>query len=386
MVPSALGSSHETKTPTLLNRDQTEEWKGWMQVTFLLYHYFEAKEVYNAIRIFIAAYVWMTGFGNFSYYYIRADFSAGRFAQMMWRLNFFVFFACAALRNDYVLYYICPMHTLFTIAIYGVLAVQQAANRSSVGVAAKVVACLVAVVVLWDAPGVFAAVFGPFTWLVGFVDPRTPDIDPLHEWKFRTGLDRYVWVYGMACAFCHPAAERALDRLDALRPPARLAARLGVLGASVGAGWVWYTRVYSLDKFAYNTLHPYTSWIPLTLWVVFRNLFPAARLVYIELFAYLGKITLETYICQFHIWLHAGVPNGQPGKLLVLVPGYPLLNFLATTGLYVFVSKRMFEVTNTLKNAHVPLKDNALLASNAAAGAAVLLAFYAVAFLAQAVY
>lgn len=62
----------------LLNRPQTEEWKGWMQVLFLLYHYFEARELYNAIRIFIAGYVWMTGFGNFSYYYRTGDFSIGR--------------------------------------------------------------------------------------------------------------------------------------------------------------------------------------------------------------------------------------------------------------------------------------------------------------------
>ena len=39
------------------------------QVLFLLYHYFEAREMYNAIRIFIAGYVWMTGYNNFSYYY-----------------------------------------------------------------------------------------------------------------------------------------------------------------------------------------------------------------------------------------------------------------------------------------------------------------------------
>ena len=37
----------------LLSRDQTEEWKGWMQVSFLLYHYAHAEEVYNAIRIMI---------------------------------------------------------------------------------------------------------------------------------------------------------------------------------------------------------------------------------------------------------------------------------------------------------------------------------------------
>lgn len=52
------------------------------QVLFLMYHYFAATEIYNAIRVFIAAYVWMTGFGNFSYYYIRKDFSIARFAQV----------------------------------------------------------------------------------------------------------------------------------------------------------------------------------------------------------------------------------------------------------------------------------------------------------------
>lgn len=75
----AVGSSLQTvRTPLLLNRPQTEEWKGWMQVLFLLYHYFEARELYNAIRIFIAGYVWLTGYGNFSYYYRTGDFSIGR--------------------------------------------------------------------------------------------------------------------------------------------------------------------------------------------------------------------------------------------------------------------------------------------------------------------
>jgi hypothetical protein len=78
----AVGSSLQpVRTPLLLNRPQTEEWKGWMQVLFLLYHYFEAREMYNAIRIFIAGYVWMTGYGNFSYYYRTGDFSIGRWVE-----------------------------------------------------------------------------------------------------------------------------------------------------------------------------------------------------------------------------------------------------------------------------------------------------------------
>jgi hypothetical protein len=55
---------------------------GVLQVLFLMYHYFAATEFYNAIRVFIASYVWMTGFGNFSYYYVRKDFSLARFAQV----------------------------------------------------------------------------------------------------------------------------------------------------------------------------------------------------------------------------------------------------------------------------------------------------------------
>lgn len=57
-----------------------------LQVLFLMYHYFAATEIYNAIRVLIAAYVWMTGFGNFSYYYIRKDFSLARFTQVIFSL------------------------------------------------------------------------------------------------------------------------------------------------------------------------------------------------------------------------------------------------------------------------------------------------------------
>ena len=49
---------------------------------FLLYHYFAAAEMYNMIRVLIAAYVWMTGFNNFLYYYKSNDFSIVRCAPL----------------------------------------------------------------------------------------------------------------------------------------------------------------------------------------------------------------------------------------------------------------------------------------------------------------
>jgi hypothetical protein len=41
----------------------------------------------------------MTGFGNYLYYFKTRDFSIGRFAEMMWRLNFLVMFCCLSLNN-----------------------------------------------------------------------------------------------------------------------------------------------------------------------------------------------------------------------------------------------------------------------------------------------
>lgn len=63
----------------------------------------------------------------------------------------------------------------------------------------------------------------------------------------------------------------------------------------------------------------------------------------------------------------AGVPNGQPKLLLNLfLPGYPLVNFALCTAVYVFVSYRLFFLTNALKNVAIPGKEMGLLWRNGA--------------------
>eukprot|EP00957_Ditylum_brightwellii_P207237 15352099-Ditylum_brightwellii.AAC.1 len=42
----------------LLSRAQTEEWKGWMQFAFIMYHYYRMYSAYNEIRVFVSAYIW----------------------------------------------------------------------------------------------------------------------------------------------------------------------------------------------------------------------------------------------------------------------------------------------------------------------------------------
>lgn len=300
--PSSL---QPLKSPSLLNRPQTEEWKGWMQVLFLLYHYYEAREIYNAIRIFIAAYVWMTGFGNFSYYYKTNDYCIGRFAQMMWRLNFLVFFACVVLSNSYMLYYICPMHTVFTVLVYACLGIAPHLNQNNVLLALKMVLAFALVFVCWDIKAVFYAIWHPLYWVMAYVDPRkaADAQDPMHEWYFRSSLDRYIWIYGMICAWIHPHFSALLANVDGLPPIKRATMRGVMVSICAIVGYFWYTYIYCLPKLEYNAVHPFTSWIPITLWIVLRNVLPVQRLWHLRLYGWLGCITLETYIGQFHIWL-----------------------------------------------------------------------------------
>jgi len=365
-----------------LQRDQTEEWKGWMQIMFVLYHYFNETEIYNAIRMYIAAYVWMTGFGNFSYYYVKKDFTAVRFTQMMWRLNFFVFFVCITMNNEYMLYYICPMHTFFTWGVFIPLFICNSYNDSFKVLFVKIVCTFLGAFLLYDVPNIFQTVMQPLHGLLEFHDPLHPENSPMHEWFFRSGLDHLVWVFGMFCAFAFPWFDRKLQALEELPTLTRHPVRSVVTAATLGLTIYWYVAYFSLPKRAYNKVHPYTSFIAIFTYLVLRNIVSGLRERHMHLFAWCGKITLETYILQFHVWMKTTGVNGSPKFLMVWFPGYFWINFVVVTAAYIFLSYRVFIITAALRDVVIPKEGGAALGKRAVFVAVILAAFYGVAYLA----
>lgn len=355
LVAVAAGLTRKETPDKLLNREQTEEWKGWMQVMFVWYHYFKAAETYNAIRVFIAAYVWMTGFGNFSFFWVKKDFSLYRVLKMLFRLNFLVVITCLVVRNEYMLYYICPMHTFWFLSAYCFMRLLNSWNEDPQKMAVKFTIYFLIVFLLFDVPGVGEIVFKPLGFILSYENS-------LHEWMFRAGLDHYATLLGMLCAYHHPNFEKLMGYLDEKSSAKRTAIRFGIALVCLTTLLLWARHIFVLDKYQYNKLHPYFSFIPLLSFIFLRNMFPLFRRHYFYMFTWLGKITLETYISQLHVYL-----QGNAKFLIAFIPGYPLLNFALATIVYLFLSYHLFHLTVDISSFLIP-KDHQSMLKNLAIG------------------
>jgi N-acetylneuraminate 9-O-acetyltransferase len=331
----------------LLNRYQTEEWKGWMQIIFLIYHYYHAEEIYNSIRVMITCYVWMTGFGNFSFFYIKDDYSFVRVAQMLWRLNFLVLFLMMTQGTTYILYYIAPLHTFYFLMVYVVMAVAKQLNYTMYGLRIKIACAAFLIFLIWDVDsGLFRILNFPFFGTKPILGATN---GALWEWYFRTSLDHWSSLLGMIFAANFPITSLFFRKLEAL-PPLKCWAGKGAMSIALLSAFIlWLNGPFQQDKFQYNATNAYFGVIPLMTYVYFRNLTPTLRAYHLHFLHSIGKITLETYLMQHHIWL-----TSNSKTVLIFFPGWPKLNMLLITLMYFWLSKYLNRVTLFLRAMILP--------------------------------
>ncbi|KAK7898773.1 hypothetical protein WMY93_019626 [Mugilogobius chulae] len=368
--------SESTKESRVLNREQTDEWKGWMQLVILIYHISGASAfipVYMHVRVLVAAYLFQTGYGHFSFFWLKGDFGLYRVCQVLFRLNFLVLVLCAVMDRPYQFYYFVPLVSFWFVLIYSALAVwpqivQKKANNSvlwHLGILLKLLGVLLLICLFASSQGLFESTFT--TWPLSQLFQLNGNI---HEWWFRWKLDRFAVVQGMLFAFFYLLLQKK-QVLSETKGDTLFSAKVSLpllllSGLSFITYSVWASSCQT--KAQCNQMHPYISVVPILAFILIRNIPAVARSVYSSFFAWFGKISLELFICQYHIWLAADTKG-----ILVLIPGNPSLNILLSSFIFVCVAHEISLITNVLAQLLIPKDTVCLLKRLGAVGLLTLL-------------
>ncbi|XP_070570765.1 N-acetylneuraminate (7)9-O-acetyltransferase-like isoform X2 [Ptychodera flava] len=347
-----------TSQPQVLNRDQTEEWKGWMQLVILIYHMSGASSVlpiYMHIRILVAMYLFQTGYGHFSFFWNKADYGIIRFCQVQFRLNWLVFMLCLVMNRPYQFYYFVPLVTFWFIVVYLTMALWPKVSAKSVAentsryvwMVFKFIGLFGIIVTVALSEVFFYNLFDWWPLKEAFV---TSD-GKLYEWWFRWQLDRFIIPFGMLFSFMYITLKKYNviqdgDSEDVCKGcTSNLLTFLGFAMVAV------YTIFACLcpSKPDCNQTHSYISVLPVTGFILLRNVPGRVRARYSTFFAWFGKISLELFIGQYHIWLAADTKG-----TLILIPDYPAVNLTITSFIFVCAAHEIFVTTVQLQSFFVP--------------------------------
>ncbi|KAI9751041.1 MAG: hypothetical protein M1815_001444 [Lichina confinis] len=354
---SPTAGHSRTKLPApdqpFLSRHQTDEWKGWMQFIVLIYHYTGASgqlQIYKAIRLLVASYLFMTGFGHTVYFLKKDDYSLRRVAGVLVRLNLLSCLLPYMMRTGYLFYYFAPLVSFWFLVIYWTLRLGRSWNDNRLALLGKVVLSALAVVALTQLHGPLEALFTALRYICRI------DWD-LREWRFRVGLDILIVYAGIICAILHVhstswssptrATAHPSWRIQVLHWLAQIVLVVVALASILG---FWNGTSHFASKQAYNRWHPFVSWLPIVSYVVLRNATRGLRNFHSSASAWLGRCSLETFTLQYHIWLAAdtkGVLSLGVLDTLGLAPE-KWVEFYLLTVVFLWVSSSVADATVVL--------------------------------------
>jgi len=292
-----------------LSRHQTEEWKGWMQCAILIYHYTGASKIlwiYEIIRLLVASYLFLSGFGHTIFFYKKADYSLRRCATVLIRLNMLSCILPYVMNTEYIFYYFAPLISFWYMVIYFTMAIGHSRNDSLTFLLGKIAASATLVTALIRIRRVFEILF--------YLFEKSCNIRwDVKEWRFRLQLDSYIVYVGMLCAILFIRVSEALrsnapENTSFDRMVRRYFHRARLASGTIGI-MIFPTFFILASKAAskpgYNSWVPYISAFPIFAFIVLRNFSHHGRNFHSSVFAWIGRHSLETFTLQFHIWLAA---------------------------------------------------------------------------------
>eukprot|EP00117_Sycon_ciliatum_P040479 scpid64475/ scgid5533/ CAS1 domain-containing protein 1 len=332
------------KDASVLNRQQTCETRGWMQLVLLVYHYTGGSKVlglYYVVRLIVAMYIFLSAFGHYTYGLKRGASSWSRVAEVLFRLNLYTVLLCLTMDVPYLHYYFVPLISACYLLVLLVAAIPPVAWNQDTSPWMQMIKAVCLAMVL----GVYRMLPGPFNTAIMFTPLRYLLLDDNHslrEWTFRFSLDILAVPTGIVCAvFMH----RFPDRSKWIVSGSKTASVMTFLSALIIALYCGLMAMSCTSRKACYPVHTYASPVVLIGFVLVRNTWEPLRKHYSQFFDWVGIYSLELFIAQYHVLL-----ANDTRSLLVLVEGNPILNICIVTTIFVLVSHTVAECTQMLVN------------------------------------
>ncbi|VDI02333.1 Hypothetical predicted protein, partial [Mytilus galloprovincialis] len=322
--------TESTEQTVVLHRDQTDEWKGWMQLVILIYHLTGASKVlpiYMQIRVLVSSYLFLTGFGHFSFFWKKGEYSLYRCSMVLFRLNFLVIVLCFVMNRPYQFYYFVPLVSYWFLVVYVTMAIWPHVTAASTEAGKVHYFYMVAKFVIL------------ITLIALFYMSESV-------------------VYGMVFGFVYELAKKYkfIDDSNNENLFSRIFSSFVVFLGLLGLGSYVIFTFLCKNKVECNQFHSYLTIVPIVSFILIRNVPGWLRTKYSSFFAWFGKISLELFISQYHIWLAADTHG-----VLVLIPSYPVLNVIITSFIFICISHEISKITGALTKHAIPSEWKALL-------------------------
>jgi hypothetical protein len=288
----SLSYTTEKSDERFISRDQTDEWKGWVQLFILVYHWTGADggSIYVLYRLCVAAYLFQIGYEHTFGFLEKNNFSFNRVAATLLRLNILSCALSYFMDTDYMFYYLSPLVSFWYLIIYTTLAI--GGNNSDLqAVLVKIcISCLVVSIVLLGTPVT--------RWMFSILKIILQVQWNGEQWRQHVTLDMFLVYVGMLTAVLNREAK---GTNISIHPGLR--AGLGLV--SLLAVGHYFQVTSGLPTSTYTNWHAYLSVTPILAFVALRNISGLARNHHSRAMAWLGRCSLEIWILQFHILLAA---------------------------------------------------------------------------------
>jgi N-acetylneuraminate 9-O-acetyltransferase len=310
----------------------------------------------------------MTGFGNFLYFDKKADFSIERAISMWLRINYFPLLLSIFIGVPIDLLYIVPLHTTaFFITMITCYVAKQFEVRLGISYEKRNIyalsLCLLLHIIFYESPlvNILQILFGKEIHFRFQSDKYSAVLGMISGYFWHHAQKFVSWAHTpttISVAQQHPHNDNDVTTNNQMVPltssstsnndkdsngtsttiessstqfftAEQTIAIWGQRSIGVVLILLWYMIFGHInDKFTYNPIHPFVFWLPIFGWLMIRNSSKYLTEIHSTALEFFGKITLETYVLQFHVFMCRNVQH-----IPIVLPGSgpdgsPIMKFL----------------------------------------------------------